>query len=410
MATFGERFKNGWNAFLGRDPTYVRFDYGGSYSRPDRRQPTIADARSIVTTIYNRLAVDASQINIKHVRVDDDGNYQDTIRDSLNDVLSIAANIDQTGREFIQDAVQTMLEEGCAAMVPTDTSADPLITDSYDIYQLRVGIIKEWMPEYIRVSVYRQSSGQREEIVLPKKMVAIAYNPFFATMNEPNSELKRLIRTIAQLEETNRNIGSGKLDLILQLPYLIKSDKRRAQANARRQEIENQLNNAKYGIAWTDGTEHVVQLNRPIDNNLWNQVQEQKMAVYNQLGLTQKIFDGTASEQEMLNYFNQTLLPILSTLTESMIMKWLTKTAITQGQSIMFFRDPFKLIPVNSIAEIGDKFTRNEIMTSNELRAKVGMKPSDDPRANQLRNANLNHPDEEGTTSTLVEEVVEEKS
>lgn len=401
MATFGERFKNGWNAFMGRDPTYVRFDYG-SYFRPDRRQPTIADARSIVTSIYNRLAVDASQINIRHVRVDKDGNYQDTIYDFLNDALSIAANIDQTGRDFIQDAVQTMLEEGCAAMVPTDTSADPLLTDSYDIYQLRVGIVKEWMPEHVRVSVYRQSIGQREDIVLPKKMVAIAYNPFFATMNEPNSELKRLIRTIAQLEETNRNIGSGKLDLILQLPYLIKSDKRRAQANARRKEIEDQLNNAKYGIAWTDGTEHVVQLNRPIDNNLWTQVQEQKTAVYNQLGLTQKIFDGTASEQEMLNYFNQTLLPILSALTESMIMKWLTKTAITQGQSIMFFRDPFKLIPVNSIAEIGDKFTRNEIMTPNELRAKVGMKPSDDPKANQLRNANLNHPDE--TTSEFQNE------
>lgn len=408
MATFGERFKNGWNAFMGRDPTYVRFDYG-SYSRPDRRPPTIADARSIVTSIYNRLAVDASQINIKHVKVDEDGNYLDTIHSSLNDALSIAANIDQTGRDFIQEAVQTMLEEGCAALVPTDTSKDPMKTDSYDIYQLRVGIVKEWMPEYVRLSVYRQSKGQREEIILPKKMVAIAYNPFFATMNEPNSELKRLIRTIAQLEETNRNIGSGKLDLILQLPYLIKSDKRRAQANARRQEIEDQLNNAKYGIAWTDGTEHVVQLNRPIDNNLWTQVQEQKLAVYNQLGLTQKIFDGTASEQEMLNYFNQTLLPILSTLTESMIMKWLTKTAITQGQSIMFFRDPFKLIPVNSIAEIGDKFTRNEIMTSNELRAKVGMKPSDDPRANQLRNANLNHPDEEGTTSTVAEEVVEKE-
>lgn len=409
MATFGERFKNGWNAFLGRDPTYYpRFEYG-SYSRPDRRQPTIADARSIVSTIYNRLAVDVSQIDIKHVRVDEDGNYVDTIHSTLNDALTIAANIDQTGRDFIQDAAQTMLEEGCAALIPTDTSADPLKTDSYDIYQLRVGIVKEWMPEHLRVSVYRQSTGQREEIILPKKMVAVAYNPFFATMNEPNSELKRLIRTIAQLEETNRNIGSGKLDLILQLPYLIKSDKRRAQANARRQEIEDQLNNAKYGIAWTDGTEHVVQLNRPIDNNLWTQVQEQKMAVYNQLGLTQKIFDGTASEQEMLNYFNQTLLPILSALTEAMIMKWLTKTAITQGQSIKFFRDPFKLIPINNIAEIGDKFTRNEIMTSNELRAKIGMKPSDDPRANQLRNANLNHPDEEGTTSTVVEEVVEKE-
>lgn len=408
MATIGERFKNSWNAFLGRDPTYTKYEYG-TYYRPDRKQPTLADARSIVTTIYNRLAVDAAQIDIKHVRLDDEGNYSDTIQDDLNWALTIRANEDQTGRELIQDAVMTMLESGCAALVPTDTDVNPYYTDSYKIYQLRVGTVVEWMPDYVRVSVYRQSTGRREERVFPKKIIAICNNPFFPTMNEPNSALKRLIRTIAQLEETNKTIGSGKLDLILQLPYLVKNEKRKNSVNNRMREIEEQLNRGKYGIAWTDGTEHVVQLNRPIDNNLWTQVQEQKQEVYNQLGLTQKILDGTASEQEMLNYFNQTLLPILSALTEAMISKWLTKTAISQGQSIKFFRDPFKLIPINNIAEIGDKFTRNEIMTSNEVRAKVGLKPSDDPRANELRNSNLNHPDEENVSATINEEVINEE-
>lgn len=405
MATIGERFKNSWNAFLGRDPTYTKYEYG-TYYKPDRRQPTLADARSIVTSIYNRLAVDVSQIDIKHVRLDSEGNYVDTIQDRLNWALTIQANDDQTGREFIQDAAMTMLESGCAALVPTDTSANPTKTDSYEIYQLRVGTVVEWMPKDVRVSVYRQSTGQREEIVLPKSMVAICNNPFYPTMNEPNSTLKRLTRTIAQLEETNKTIGSGKLDLILQLPYLVKNEKRKNSVNNRMREIEDQLNRGKYGIAWTDGTEHIVQLNRPIDNNLWTQVQEQKQEVYNQLGLTQKIFDGTASEQEMLNYFNQTLLPILLALTEAMIPKWLSKTAISQGQSIKFFRDPFKLIPINNIAEIGDKFTRNEIMTSNEVRAKVGLKPSQDPRANELRNSNLNHPDESNVNTTVNEEVI----
>lgn len=408
MATIGERFKNSWNAFLGRDPTYTKYEYG-TYYRPDRRQPTLADARSIVTTIYNRLAVDAAQIDIKHVRLDEEGNYSDTIQDDLNWALTVRANEDQTGREFIQDAVMTMLESGCAALVPTDTDVNPYYTDSYKIYQLRVGTVVEWMPDYVRVSVYCQSNGQREEIILPKRIVAICNNPFFPTMNEPNSALKRLIRTIAQLEDTNKTIGSGKLDLILQLPYLVKNEKRKNSVNNRMREIEEQLNRGKYGIAWTDGTEHVVQLNRPIDNNLWTQVQEQKQEVYNQLGLTQKILDGTASEQEMLNYFNQTLLPILSALTEAMISKWLTKTAISQGQSIKFFRDPFKLIPINNIAEIGDKFTRNEIMTSNEVRAKVGLKPSDDPRANELRNSNMNHPDEENVSATINKEVINEE-
>lgn len=408
MATIGERFKNSWNAFLGRDPTYTKYEYG-TYYRPDRRQPTLADARSIVTTIYNRLAVDVAQIDIKHVRLDEEGNYSDTIQDDLNWALTVRANEDQTGREFIQDAVMTMLESGCAALVPTDTDVNPYYTDSYKIYQLRVGTVVEWMPDYVRVSVYRQSTGQREERVFPKRIIAICNNPFFPTMNEPNSALKRLIRTIAQLEETNKTIGSGKLDLILQLPYLVKNEKRKNSVNNRMREIEEQLNRGKYGIAWTDGTEHVVQLNRPIDNNLWTQVQEQKQEVYNQLGLTQKILDGTASEQEMLNYFNQTLLPILSALTEAMISKWLTKTAISQGQSIKFFRDPFKLIPINNIAEIGDKFTRNEIMTSNEVRAKVGLKPSQDPRANELRNSNLNHPDEENVSATINEEVINEE-
>lgn len=408
MATIGERFKNGWNAFLGRDPTYTKYEYG-TYYRPDRRQPTLADARSIVTTIYNRLAVDAAQIDIKHVRLDEEGNYSDTIQDDLNWVLTVRANEDQTGREFIQDAVMTMLESGCAALVPTDTDVNPYYTDSYKIYQLRVGTVVEWMPDYVRVSVYRQSTGQREERTFPKRIIAICNNPFFPTMNEPNSALKRLIRTISQLEETNKTIGSGKLDLILQLPFLVKNEKRKNSVNNRMREIEEQLNRGKYGIAWTDGTEKVVQLNRPIDNNLWTQVQEQKQEVYNQLGLTQKILDGTASEQEMLNYFNQTLLPILSALTEAMISKWLTKTAISQGQSIKFFRDPFKLIPINNIAEIGDKFTRNEIMTSNEVRAKVGLKPSDDPRANELRNSNLNHPDEENVSTTINEEVINEE-
>lgn len=404
----GERFKNAWNAFMGRDPTF-KLPVGGFGSyRPDRKRLINGHDRNIVNTIYNQIAVDCASIDIKHVRVDKEGKYLDTIDSDLNYALNVSANIDQTGVALIQDIVMSMLDEGCVAVVPIDTDINPANTDSYKIYTLRVGKIVEWFPYDIRVELYRESTGTRESIIVPKRICAIIENPFYSIMNEPNSNCQRLIRTLNQLDRFNEDNQPGKLNMIIQLPYVIKSKAREIQARHRRKEIEQQLVESRHGIAYADGTERIVQLNRPLENTLWEQVEGLQKQLHNQLGLTQAIFDGTADEQVQLNYHNRTIAPILTAVVKEMDRKWITRTARTQGQAIRFFRDPFKLVPVNQVAEIGDKFTRNEIMTSNEFRSILGMKPSSDPKANELRNANLNHPDEEGTTSTVVDEVIEE--
>ena len=397
MANIGDRLKRTWNAFMGRDPT-IHYDYGmGSGYRPDRVRLASVNARSIVTSIYNKIAVDCSQIDIRHVRLDAEyDRYQETIKSTLNTCLSINANIDQTGRQLIQDAIMSMFDEGCVAIVPVETIDDPYNTDNYKIIQLRTGKIKEWFPQHVKVEVYNELRGIKQDITISKSMVAIIENPFYATMNEPNSTLQRLIRILNQIDRTNEQNSSGKLDLIIQLPYVVKSEAKREQANVRRKEIEAQLTGSKYGIAYTDGTERITQLNRPVENNLWSQATDLTTQLYNQLGLSETVFNGTADEKSLLDYYNRTIEPILTAITEEMERKWLSKTARTQHQAIRFFRDPFKLVPINSMAEIADKFTRNEIMTSNEIRSVVGMKPSSDPSADKLVNSNLNHPAQEG--------------
>lgn len=392
MASFTERLKNTWNAFMGRDPTrYVYQDVGpGSNYRPDRVIFSRGANRSIVSTIYNKIAVDCSMINVSHVRRNDEDRYTETIKSPLNTCLTLSANLDQTGRSLIQDIVMSMFDEGCVAVIPVVTDTNPNRTDSYDIYELRTGKILEWYPKHIRVKVYNQETGQQEELVVDKKTVAIIENPFFGTMNEPNSVAQRLIRILGQLDRTNEQNSSGKLDLIVQLPYVIKGSAKELQAEQRRQSIVAQLTNSQYGIAYIDGTEKVTQLNRSLENNLWNQATELTKQLYNQFGLTENIFNGSASEAEQLNYYNATIDPILSAITTEMTRKFLTKTAITQHQAIDYFKDPFRLVPVNQLAEIADKMTRNEIMTSNEIRSIVGMKPSNDPRADKLINANIN--------------------
>lgn len=400
MPNIGERLKRSWNAFLGRDPTVIRDSYGyagfSSY-RPDRMQFTRANARSIVTSIYNRIAVDCSQIDIRHVRLSERfGNYKETINSSLNYCLSQSSNIDQTGRSLIEDAVMSMFDEGVVAIVPTDTTdSAPYSSESYTIDAIRVGRIKEWFPNAVLVEVYNDLDGKKYDLKLSKQYVAIVENPFYATMNEPNSTAQRLIRVLNQLDRTNEQNSAGKLDLIIQLPYVVKSEAQRETANRRKKDIEDQLTGSQYGIAYIDGTEHVTQLNRAVENNLWSQAKDLTAELYNQLGLTEAIFNGTADDATMLNYYNRTIAPILTSITEEMERKWLSKTAISQCQAIRFFRNPFKLVPVNDLAEIADKFTRNEIMTSNEIRAIIGLKPADDPRADQLINSNLNHTDEE---------------
>lgn len=394
--SIGERFQNAWNAFFSRDPTkyYNQLDYGLSSSyRPDRHRLLYGADRSIVSMVYNRIAVDVASINVKHVRLDENDYYKETIDSGLNNCLTIDANIDQTGRAFFIDVVMSMFDEGCVAIVPTDTTYNPIKTGSYDILTLRTGKVLEWFPKHIRVSVYNENLGKKEEILLPKSMVAIVENPLYAIMNEPNSTLQRLLRTLAKLDLTNDHNSSGKLDLIIQLPYVIKTKAREDQAEKRRKLIEAQLEGSKYGIAYTDGTERITQLNRAVENNLWTQVKELTSMLYNQLGLTDAIFNGTADEKTMINYYNRTIDPILSAIVEEMMRKFLTKTARTQKQAIRYFRDPFKLVSVNELAEISDKFTRNEIASSNEIRAEIGWKPSDDPKANQLRNSNINQSD-----------------
>lgn len=385
------RIQHAWNAFLNRDPTdYYKDINGPSYSyRPDRVRFSRGNERSIVTSVYNRIALDAAAIDILHVRVDDNDRFSEIIDSNLNRCLTKSANMDQTGRAFIQDVVMSMLDEGCVAIIPTDTTFNPDITNSYDILTMRTGKILEWYPEHIRVRVYNEKTGNKEDITIPKKTAAIIENPLYAVINEPNSTMQRLIRKLNLLDAIDEQSGSGKLDLIIQLPYVIKSEARRQQAEQRRKDIEMQLAGSKYGIAYTDGTERITQLNRPVENNLMKQIEFLTNMLYSQLGLTQSVLDGSANEETMLNYYSRTIEPILSAIVDEIERKFLTRTAISQKQSIRYFRDPFRLVPVNQIAEIADKFTRNEIMTSNEIRQIVGMKPSSDPAADELRNKNL---------------------
>lgn len=383
--SFGSRLKHAWNAFTGNVQTNYR-DLGMSYSyRADRPRMSRGNERSIVTSVYNRIALDVAALNVQHVRLDENGRFLSVIDDGLNNCLTLEANVDQTARSFIQDVVISMFDEGSVAIVPD-------VSGSYDIQSLRVGQILDWYPQYIRTRVYNEQTGRKEDIVLPKSAVAIIENPLYAVINEPNSTMQRLIRKLNLLDVIDEQSGSGKLDLIIQLPYVIKTEARRQQAENRRKDIENQLSGSKYGIAYTDGTEHITQLNRSVNNNLMSQIEYLTSMLYSQLGITQSILDGTADEKTMLNYNNRTIEPIISAIVDEMKRKFLTKTARSQRQSISFFRDPFKLVPVNEIAEIADKFTRNEIMTSNEIRQVVGMKPSDDPRADELRNKNLSEP------------------
>ena len=387
----GSRFKHAWNTFFNRDPTGYQSDIGpGYYYRPDRPRFTGGNERSIITSIYNRIALDVASNTILHCKLDEDDRFVSTMDSTLNSCLNLEANIDQTGREFIQDIVVSMCDEGSVAIVPIETDLDPK-TNSYKIYSMRTGKITGWYPKHIRVSVYNEQIGRREEIILPKSTVGIIENPFYAVMNEHSSTMQRLIRKLNLLDAIDEQSGAGKLDLIIQLPYVIKSPTRRQQAEQRRKDIENQLAGSKYGIAYTDGTEHITQLNRSVDNNLMKQIEYLTSMLYSQLGITQSILDGTADEKTMLNYYTRTIEPIISAIVDEMKRKFLTKTARTQGQSIVFFRDPFKLVPVNEIAEIADKMTRNEIMTSNEIRQEIGLKPSDDPKADRLENSNLNH-------------------
>lgn len=391
--TIGSRVKRAWNAFLNRDPTLYHRDLGVSYSyRPDRPRLTRGNERSIVASVVNRIALDVAAIDIQHVDLDENNRFLSVRKSNLNNCLTLEANIDQTARAFKQDAAMSMLDEGCIAIVPVDTLGDPIVSESYEIYTLRVGRIVQWYPKDVRVELYNENKGYKEEIVVPKYMTAIIENPLYAVMNEPNSTLQRLIRKLNLLDVIDEQSGSGKLDLIIQLPYVIKTPARRQQAEDRRKDIEEQLSGSKYGIAYTDGTERITQLNRSVDNNLMKQIEYLTSMLYSQLGITQSILDGTADEKTMLNYHNRTIEPILSALVDEMKRKFLSKTARSQHQSIVFYRDPFKLVPVLELAEIADKFTRNEIMSTNEFRQTIGMKPSDDPRADELRNKNLSEP------------------
>ena len=393
--TLGSRLRHAWNTFLSRDPLSYRYSFGPSYSyRPDRPIFSRGNERSIVTSVYNRIALDVSSMTIQHVRLDENDRFKEVIESGLNNCLNLEANIDQTGRAFVQDIVMSMLDEGCVAIVPVDTTFNPKETGSFDISTMRTGKILEWYPQHVKVRVYNDRKGEKEDILVPKSTVAIVENPFYSVMNEPNSTMQRLIRKLNLLDAIDEQSGSGKLNLIIQLPYVIKTAARRQQAEERRKDIEEQLSGSKYGVAYTDGTEHVVQLNRPVDNNLMSQIEYLTSMLYSQLGLTQGIMDGSADEKTMQNYYTRTIEPILSAIVDEMKRKFLTKTARSQKQSILFFRDPFKLVPLGEIAEISDKMTRNEIMTSNEIRQKIGMKPSTDPKADELRNSNLSAPAE----------------
>ena len=404
-----DRIQHGWNAFLNRDPTYMYPQDGGmSYGyRPDRPRPSRGNERSMINSVYNRIALDVASIDFKHCRLDENGRYIETMKSKFNDCLSLEANIDQTGRSLIHDIVLSLFDEGSVAVVPVDTTLDPEVTGSYDIETMRTGKILEWRPKHVRVYLYNDRTGKKEDIWVPKSTVAIIENPFFSVMNEPNSTVQRLIRKLALLDSVDEQSGSGKLDLIIQLPYVIKSDLRKKQAEERRQQIEDQLAGSKYGIAYTDGTERITQLNRPLENNLLKQIEYLMNLFWSQLCITQSVMDGTADEKTMLNYNNRVVEPIASAIVDEFRRKFLTKTARSQSQTITYFKDPFRLVPVNNIAEIADKFTRNEIMTSNEIRQIVGMKPSDDPKADQLINSNISQPAEEVNQPEVVEDFEE---
>lgn len=386
----GERLQHAWNTFLNRDPTPDYREFGMSYSyRPDRPRLTRGNERSIITSVINRIAMDAASIDIRHVKLDENGRYISTVDSGLNTCLTLEANIDQTGRAFKQDIYMSMMDEGCVAIVPVDTTFDPKVTGSYDIISMRTGKILEWRPTTVKVRVYNERIGRSEDIVVPKKTVGIVENPLYAVMNEPSSTLQRLVRKLNLLDAIDEQSGSGKLDIIIQLPYVIKTDARRQQAEKRREDIEKQLSGSKYGIAYTDGTERITQLNRPAENNLMKQVEYLTSTLYSQLGITQSVMDGTADDKTMINYDNRTVEPFVSAVVDEMKRKFLTKTALSRSQSVMFFRDHFKLVPVKELATIADTFTRNEIMSSNEVRHIIGFKPSKDPSADQLRNKNL---------------------
>ena len=413
MPRFSERLQHAWNAFTNKETfpsTYGQtVYYGGSYLNPGKRRLSVSNERSIVNSIFNRIAADVASVDFKHVRLDQNGRYKETIDSGINNCLTLEANIDQSGRAFIQDAVMSMFDEGVVALVPIDTTINPNVSGSYDINSMRTGKITEWMPKHVRVEVYNDNTGRRQEIVLPKKMVAIVENPFYSIMNEPNSTLQRLIRKLNLLDAVDEQSGSGKLDLIIQLPYVIKTEARKKQAEIRRKEIEMQLAGSKYGIAYTDGTERITQLNRAVDNNLMKQVEYLTETLMSQLGITNDILNGTANEPTMLNYNNRIVAVVCTAIVEAMRRSFLTKTARTQGQSISYFQDPFKLVPISSIAEIADKFTRSEILSPNELRGIVGFKPVDDPRADELRNRNLNKAKGEETAPSVNGNSVKEK-
>lgn len=409
--TLGSRLKHAWNAFTNnRDPTIAYYDIGPGYSiRPDRPRFSRGNERTIITSILNRIALDAASIDLIHCKLDDNGRFVENVNSKLNSCLTLSANIDQTGRAFRHDIYMSLLDEGCVAIVPVETTMNPKVTDSYDISSMRVGKIVEWFPQYVRISMYNERTGRKEEVTMHKSKVAIVENPLYPVMNEPNSTVQRLIRKLALLDNIDEQSGSGKLDLIIQLPYVVKSEARRQQAEKRRKDIEMQLAGSKYGIAYTDGTEKITQLNRSLENNLLKQIEYLMTQVYSQLGITQAIMEGTADDKTMLNYYDRTVEPLVAAVADAMKRVFLTKTARTQMQSITYFRNPFKLVPVNDLAEIADKFTRNEIMTSNEIRQIVGMKPSNDPKADELRNSNLNHPDEKQQLTKSVAEVPEKE-
>lgn len=402
------RLAHAWNAFTSRDPTQYIITGPGYSSRPDRPRLSRGNEKSIATSIFNRIALDVSSVNIKHCRLDKNGRYVEDIDSGLNNCLNLEANKDQTGRAFIQDVVLSMLDEGCVALVPVETTIDPKSSNSYQIDSMRTGKITEWYPDTVRVRLYNDRTGEKEEILLPKNQVAIIENPLYAVINEYNSTMQRLIRKLSLLDVTDEQTASGKLDLIIQLPYVIKTETRREQAERRRKDIIDQLAGSQYGIAYTDGTEKITQLNRSLENNLLKQVEYLTNMVYSQLGITQSVLDGTADEKTMLNYMNRTVEPIISAIVDELKRKFLTKTARSQLQSIVYFRDPFRLVPVNDIAEIADKFTRNEIMTSNEIRQIVGMQPSKDPKADKLVNSNISQAKQDMSQTSSATEAYEE--
>lgn len=402
------RLAHAWNAFTSRDPTQYIITGQGYSSRPDRPRLSRGNEKSIVTSIFNRISLDVCAVSIKHCRLDKNGRYVEDIDSGLNNCLTLEANKDQTGRAFIQDVVLSMLDEGCVALVPVDTTIDPKNSNSYQIDSMRVGQITEWYPDMVRIRLYNDRTGEKEELLFPKGQVAIIENPLYAVINEHNSTMQRLIRKLSLLDVTDEQTASGKLDLIIQLPYVIKTETRREQAERRRKDIIEQLAGSQYGIAYTDGTEKITQLNRSLENNLFQQIEYLTNMVYSQLGITQSVLDGTADEKTMLNYMNRTVEPIISAIVDELKRKFLTKTARSQLQSIVYFRDPFRLVPVNDIAEIADKFTRNEIMTSNEIRQIVGMQPSKDPKADELVNSNISQAKQDIPQTSNATEVNEE--